>query len=137
MSGRDLSGPLRLATVEALKVDAGVAAIVAQRVFDYIPSDRQYPYLRCSAPFTTPWEATGGVSGGITRLQVDAFTKGYDRDETEHLASAITKALDGVELSLTGGYAVYVQWRQSQVLEDEAEQGKFRGIIEFEALAAE
>jgi hypothetical protein len=116
MSGRDLSGQTREAVVAALKADAGVTALVGQRVYDYVSSGRAFPYIRCTVIIATPWEASGDVKGSVLRIQIDCFTKGYSRNLTETINAAIVRALDETDLAVAGGYALYLTWLQSQIL---------------------
>jgi|GEM_PF-5826058 len=136
MSGRDLSGPLRRAVVATLQADPGVAAQVGTRVYDYVSTVPAYPFLRCTTMIASPWEATGAIRGSLVRLQVDAFTKGYGRVSAEPLAAAVVAALDEAELALPEGFLVSLQWRQTRMLDDPAEQGVTHGVIEFESIAA-
>lgn len=136
MSGRDLSGPLRRAVIAALLADPGVAAVAGTRIYDHVPAAPAYPFLRCTTAITSPWEATGGVRGSLVRLQVDSFTKGHGRAAAEPLAAAVAAALDEAELALPEGFLVSLQWRQTRLLDDPAEQGVTHGVIEFESIAA-
>jgi len=135
MSGRDLSGPLRRAVVATLQADPGVAAQVGTRVYDYVSTAPAYPFLRCTTVIASPWEATGGVRGSLVQLQVDAFTKGYGRASAEPLAAAVAAALDEADLALPEGFLLSLQWRQTRMLDDPAEQGVTHGVIEFESIA--
>lgn len=136
MSGRDLSGPLRRAVVATLQADPGVAAQVGTRVYDYVPAAPAYPFLRCTTMIASPWEATGGVRGSLVRLQIDAFTKGYGQVSAEPLAAAVVAALDEADLALPEGFLLSLQWRQTRMLDDPAEQGVTHGVIEFESIVA-
>lgn len=136
MSGRDLSGQLRGAVVAALLADPSVTALVGTRIYDYVPAAPAYPFLRCTTAITSPWEATGAVQGSLVRLQVDAFTKDYGRGSAELLAAAVVAALDEADLAFPEGSLVSLQWRQSRLLDDPAEQGVTHGVIEFESIAA-
>lgn len=136
MSGRDLSGPLRRAAVAALQADPDVAALVGSRVYDYVPATPAFPFLRCSTAITQPWEATGDVHGSLIRLQVDIFTKGYGHATAEPLAAAVVAMMDEADLALPEGFLMSLQWRQTRLLDDPAEQGVTHGVIEFEGVAA-
>ncbi|OWJ68707.1 DUF3168 domain-containing protein [Inquilinus limosus] len=136
MSGRDLSGQLRRAVVAALLADPGVVALVGTRIYDYVPAAPAYPFLRCTTAIASPWEATGAVQGSLVRLQVDAFTKDYGRASAELLAAAVVAALDEADPAIPEGSLVSLQWRQSRLLDDPAEQGVTHGVIEFESIAA-
>lgn len=137
MSGRDLSGPIRKAVIDKLKADAGVTALVGQKVYDYVSAAFTFPYIRCTTTITTPWETTGGVRGSLILVQVDAFAKGYGREVVEPINAAIVAALDERELTLEEGYSLYIQWQQTQTLDDPSEQGVYHGVVEFETVAAE
>lgn len=71
MSGRDLSGSVRQAVVEALKADPDVAALVGARIYDYVSAAQAYPFLRCTTMAAMPWEATGGLHGSQVLVQVE------------------------------------------------------------------
>lgn len=135
-SGRDLSGPIKKATIAALKAAPGVSAIAGERSYDYVATGRTYPYTRCTTTIVTPFEATGGVKGSLILVQVDAFTKEYGTDQVNALNDAISEALDGADLVLSEGYTLDLTWLRSQVFGDPAEQGVNHGVIEFEALAS-
>lgn len=136
MSGRDLSGPIRKAVIDKLKADPGVAALVGAKVYDYVSAAFTFPYIRCTTTITTPWEASGGVRGSLILVQVDAFARGYGREVVEPINAVIAAALDEQELVLEEGYSLWIQWQQSQMLDDPAEQGVYHGVVEFETVAA-
>lgn len=137
MSGRDLSGPIRKAVVDKLKADPGINALVGQKVYDYVSAAIRFPYIRCTTTISTPWEATGGVRGSLITVQVDSFAAGYGPEVVDPLNAAIVAALDEADLAVTGGYALYMQWQQTQTLPDPGEQGAYHGVVEFETVAAE
>ena len=137
MSGRDLSGPARRAIVAALLNDPGVAALVGGRVYDYVSAAPTYPFLRCTTATVTPWEATGAVRGGSSLMQVDAFTKDYGRTVVEQLVAAVVVTLDETELDLDGATLLSLQWRQTRILDDPADQSIAHGVVEFEVIAAQ
>jgi hypothetical protein len=137
MSGRDLSGLVRQAVVEALKADPDVAALVGARIHDYVSAAPAYPLLRCTTMVATPWEATGGLHGSRVLVQVDAFAKGYGRGPIEPLVAAVVAALDEADLAISGSTLLSLQWRQTRTMDDPAEQGVTHGVVEFESIAAQ
>jgi hypothetical protein len=136
MSGRDLSGSVRQAVVEALKADPDVAVLVGARIYDYVSAAPAYPFLRCTTMAATPWEATGGLHGSQILVQVDAFAKGYGRGRIEPLVAAVVAVLDEADLALSGGTLLSLQWRRTRTLDDPTEQGVTHGVVEFESIAA-
>lgn len=137
MSGRDLSGPIRKAVVDKLKADPGIAALVGEKIYDYVASGSKFPYVRCTTTITTPWEVSGNVRGSLILVQVDAFAHGYGREVVEPINAAIVAALDEQDLQLGEGYPLYIQWMQTQTLSGPSEQGVYHGVVEFETVAAE
>lgn len=137
MSGRDLSGPIRRAVIDKLKAAPGITALVGAKVYDYVSASHAFPYIRCTTTITTPWEVSGNVRGSLILVQVDAFARGYGKEAVDPINAAIVAALDEQGLALDEGYPLYIQWQQTQTLDDPSEQGVYHGVIEFETVAAE
>lgn len=137
MSGRDLSGPIRQAVIDTLKAAPSITALIGGKVYDYVSADFAFPYIRCTTTITTPWEVSGNVRGSLILVQVDAFARGYGKEVVDPINAAIVAALDEAELTLGEGYSLWIQWQQTQTLNDPSEQGVYHGVIEFETVAAE
>lgn len=136
MPARDLSGPLLAAVITQLMSDSAVSAIVGPRVYDYVPASPVYPFIRCLTAIVTPFEATGGIRGGLVLVQVDTFTKDYGTTQVNQLNGAVAECLDETQLSLSEGNMLDIAWQRSKVIADPTEQGAWHGVVEFEALAS-
>lgn len=136
---RDSSLYVRRAVITALKRDAGVAAIVGEKIHAVAESNPDWPFVRYGAATTLPYRATG-MDGNRIALTMHAFAKDSDEvdgyDQVQQLAAAIANALERQTLPLAAPYPTSLHamtWTATQVIEDSEEASAFHGIVNFEA----
>jgi hypothetical protein len=95
----DAALPLRKAVLDVLKADAGVQALVSDRVFTYPTSTATKPYISIGPIQSQPDEAAE-YDGSITSIQVDAWGNGPEHTEIMKVGRAIERALNRVSLTL-------------------------------------
>jgi hypothetical protein len=100
------------ALIAVLKADAGVEAVVADRIFDEVPEDErglslaQPPYLYVGPVNTTRVElGAWPASAWRVRARLYAVSTAFGRLEAWSAAHAARKALEGVELTLDDPFA--------------------------------
>jgi hypothetical protein len=142
---RDHSLLVRQAVVMALLADAGVLAIVGQRVYGETvdpempiwPSDTNPAYVKMGLPVTSPSEPSG-LNGGEIRFAVHGFAAGPSSDLAEQLKGAVIAALDLKPLPLSGGAVMRdLRCQLSSTVSDTGSPSDFHVIVQFAALTAE
>lgn len=137
MASRDFAEPLIVAVMKALRGSAPVAAIVSDRVRDYVNVDETWPFLRIDPIDIEPFEASGWV-GSECAVTVHAFVKGEKSTKAiQTLDAAIVAALDEAELPLTAGALLSLNHRRTNVVADVEGPSSWHGIVRFEATIVE
>lgn len=96
------------ALVAALRADAGVTALVAQRTYDSVPKDATTPYVQIAASRIEAWRP--GDDGCTVFAEIHAWTRPavsgtpVGKIGAERLSAAIVAALDNVTLTLANGH---------------------------------
>jgi hypothetical protein len=107
------------AILARLKADAGVVAVVAQRVFDVVPPEADRPYVSLGQPQVIPIRTGYGCDPGAEiAVAVHGWTIGPESVVSRQLGAAIVAALDEHELVMTGHRTVLCELQQNQYLED-------------------
>ncbi len=113
----DPSLELQAAIVGTLKNDAGVQAVVGQRVYDEVPPNPTFPYISIGDNQVLPDKADC-IDGTEIFWQID----GWARDQTfpmpKQISKAVVAALDDKEITLTGYAAVVVELNTINYLHD-------------------
>ncbi len=130
-----MSLPLQGAIMTALKADAGVAALVATRVLDDVPSDPDSP-----PPFPyIVYGAASSVEAGASDFDAQAETvtlhgwSQYDgQKQAKQILAAIYAVLHDASLPITGGTLVNLRFADMQTLRD-PDGETYHGVIRFRA----
>lgn len=128
--------PIRDKIISSLITDPVAILTFDGRVYDYVPDQKIYPYVRYGVDITTNGDATGGVVGGVTRVTLHVFDNGVGRENVAlamKLVNTVVKGLDGS--SLSEGYLVSLEWQSEQILGDGGQRA-WHGVIEYDAWAA-
>lgn len=117
--------------VQTLLADAGVVAIVADRVWDDIPSEPIYPY--CSfGPSYRNRDDVECIRADEYFLQVDCYSNSQGRrDQINDLTDAIEDALHEADGDLGAHALVSFNVVQVRVLDDA--DGKKHGLVQIRA----
>lgn len=100
---------LKAAALAALLADAGVAALVDQRVYDIAPSDPRGNTRDVKTPFvylaliTFHYEEIGCGDGTTVRLRFHSVSQAAQRDEAWDVLTAVRTCLRNAEFIITGG----------------------------------
>lgn len=89
----DPSFPLQSAIVDALKADAGVAALVAARIYDEPPQNQTFPYITLGDGQVLP-EKYDQVDGSEPHLTIHVWSRRAGFGEVKRVSAAIISALD-------------------------------------------
>lgn len=108
MGRTDPALELQVAIIKALKADAGVKAIVADRVFDRVERSSdgsprvKFPYVALgnTQVLPEPAECTDAATAYVT-LHVWSREVGFP--EVKHLGAAVTNVLDDASINIEGG----------------------------------
>jgi|SRR6185503_11429246 len=128
----DPSYPIQVAIVSALKADAGVAAIISNRVYDTVPEKPQFPYVTLGDMQVLPDKADC-IDGSELSIQIDGWSRAVGYPEVKRLGSAVVAALDDAEIPINGHVAVVFELQSVNYVRDP--DGVTRhAIITFHAL---
>ena len=97
-----MSAALQKAIVARLRSDAGVEAIVDDRIYDNVPPDPAFPYLSLGPEQSLPDRASCGYDGSDITLQIDAWSRQPGFAEAKRAAEAVRRALIDAPLELDG-----------------------------------
>ena len=126
---------LQKGLVTSLKADAGVAALVGDRVYDEPPQAATRPYVRIGAIEPRPFRTDCGSAARVT-FGIEVYSRpNSGRVECTQCAEAIVDALDEQEGSVTvENYTLTsLQWATQTVGRDSDGQS-YTGIIAFNAI---
>nr|WP_246562948.1 DUF3168 domain-containing protein [Bradyrhizobium liaoningense] len=106
---------LQGAVVACLKGYAGLAELIADRVFDRVPDRAAFPYVSWG-----PEQAIGDDADGITgfdiTIQIDAWSQKVGLPEVKRVAEQVRLALIEQELTLKDNALVLLEYRQTRIL---------------------
>lgn len=108
---------LQGAIYAGLIADAGVAALVADRVFDDVPKDSAFPYV-CIGPMDSTEEDAECIKGLLIYVQIDCFSQEVGFPEVKRLAYAVRRCLHDADLDLPTNGLVMIEHSQSRFLRD-------------------
>jgi len=99
------STALQKAVYQALQADAGLTALVGDRVYDVPPSGATKPYISLGPSSFYP-ERRDCMTARTESIQVDVWAGDHmDRAPCKRICDAVVSALDAVNLSLDDPYA--------------------------------
>lgn len=99
MTDADASLPLQKAIIAALKADAAVVNLVAQRIFDGVPVNAQKPYLSLGTFQVLP-DQGDCYDASDTTIQINGWSTGPSSVEAKKIGRAVRSALDQKQLVL-------------------------------------
>lgn len=116
MADVDPSRVLGGAIFNALKDDATVGTLIADRVYDRVPASPVFPYVTVNVDDVTE-DDDGCGKHWIAAVSVHAWSRSGNRREAFQINSAVRTALDAV--TSAAGYRLnYAQFRQARMLDD-------------------
>ena len=125
----------QVAIIAALKANAGVTALVGQRIYDEPPTGVTFPYLRISSIEPAAWDTTC-TQGATVQIGLEAHswaTQG--RVEATQIAEAVQAALHRNEAALTvTGFNLIEMIFQTYVADRDPEGRGFTVRMAFQAL---
>jgi len=99
MSSPDATLELQAAVRKHLLADAGVAALVADRIYDNVPKDAAKPYLSFG-PVQILSSIASEYEGSDETFQLDGWSAGPKSAEAKKIGAAVRLALAGAALDL-------------------------------------
>lgn len=130
-----VSNEIQAFLVQALLADAGVAALVGDRVWDDVPDRPPYPYCSIGPSYSNRRDVTG-IRRREHFAQVDCWTDQQGRrDQVNDLMDAIELAIDtaGGDLATAGMVSRRIVLSKIEDLPD----GKRHGIVQVRFLVEE
>lgn len=116
--------------VNTLKSDAGVQALVGQRVYDRIPDNPVFPYISMG-PMQEINEYPDCIDGAELAVQIDAWSRAVGSPEVKRIANAVHVALNDADVDLPVNACCYLTLTNTIHLRDPD------GITEHAAMTLE
>jgi Protein of unknown function (DUF3168) len=113
----DPSLELQSAIVAKLKADAGVQAIVGQRIYAEVPANPTFPYISLGDNQVLPDKADC-IDGTECFWQLDGWSRSHSGPEEKQISKAIVACIDDQALVLTGYAAIVVELNRVDYLRD-------------------
>lgn len=111
---------VQAAVVAALKADAGVGAVVGDRIYDRAPGSATFPFVSLGPTLGGTEVETQGGEGWETVVTLDVWSRyAPGRKEAADALAAIHAALQNVDLSLSGFTVVMLRLIDSRLMSDE------------------
>jgi hypothetical protein len=123
---------LQKAAYAALADDAGLGALVGDRIFDGPPRSLAFPYVTLGDARATDW-STGTEEGTEHRLQLHAWSRERGKAECWAVLDAIRAALDPGALDLDGHALVNLRFEAADVGQDR-DGITWHGVVRFRAV---
>lgn len=128
----NISRGLQAAIFDALVADAGVGALVEDRIYDGAPSDRQYPCITFG-PTSSFNDDLTCVDARTETVQLDVWSRDQGRmGPCKDICDAIKAALHLAELSLTQHALIRIRIDGIRVLRD-SDGVTAHGVVTVEA----
>jgi hypothetical protein len=112
----DPSLPLQAAIVTALRGDATMVSLQAQRVYDDVPPDPTFPYTSLG-PDDAQDDPDTCIGGADTTCQVNLWSRAVGRVEAKRMLAAAVAVLDA-PLIVEGHAVIIHQVQRAVVLKD-------------------
>ena len=122
---------LQKAIYTALVSDAGVGALVGDRIHDAPPRDATFPYLSFGTASLADW-STGSEDGAEHRFILNAWSREAGKSESYRLLEAAKTALHGAALALEGHSLINLRFETGAVARD-PDGITWHGMIRFRA----
>lgn len=126
---------MQAAIVAALKSDAGVTALVGQRIYDEPVKPIVYPYVHIPEINDSPWDTTC-TEGATVGIGIHVYSRSpAGSEEVKRIAGAVRKALHRNEAALTVENLNLVELiYQTRVTDRDPEGRGFTSRMAFQAL---
>ena len=103
--------------VARLKADSAVRALVADRVYDNVPDDADFPRITLGATDETSDDAEC-IEGLAISFQVDCWSRAVGFPQVRQLSDAVRRSLHEADLTLADNALVTIAHRQTRVFRD-------------------
>jgi hypothetical protein len=123
---------LQKAVFAVLTGDAGVGALVGDRIYDATPRKAQFPYLNFGSGRTDDW-STGTEEGEEHSLTLHAWSREPGKRETYQILEAVKAALHDTALDLDGHRLVNLRFESAQAARD-PDGITWHGVMRFRAV---
>ncbi len=130
----DYAQALQKGVADALKADAGVAALVGSRVYDEPPQGVTFPYVRLGNVDAYPLRSQCGSAADMV-FSVEVHSRpNSGRVEATRIAEAVVDAMNENEAAVTvaGFTLVYLHWVTTTVGRDDDGES-YAAIVAFNA----
>jgi hypothetical protein len=97
----DPSLNLQAAIVSRLKNDAGVTAVVGQRIYDEVPANPTFPYISIGDNQVLPDDADC-IDGTEIFWQLDGWARDPHFPTVKQISQAVVAAMHNLPLTITG-----------------------------------
>lgn len=123
---------LQAVVFAALIADAGVGALVGDRIYDDPPRHPTYPFVSFGEARVSDW-STGTEAGAEHRLALNVWSRHRGKAECWSILEAIQAAIDDAALSPDGHDLINLQFETAEVRRDR-DRITWNGTARFRAV---
>ena len=130
-----MSGPaaeLQTAIFDALRGDAGLAAIIGTRIFDHAPANVAFPYISFGRTSVYDW-STGTERGSEHLFTLHVWSKTKGKKETLDIMERAKTLLDDAALAMSAHHLVNLRLEFAEARFDE-DLSLHHGLLRFRAM---
>ncbi len=123
---------LQTAVYAALVADAGVGALIGDRIYDGAPRTAVFPYVTIGRTTVADW-STGTEDGSEHRLILDIWSRQQGKSECAAIAGTIRAVLHDAALALAGHALVALRFVSAEIARD-PDGITMHGVLRFRAV---
>jgi hypothetical protein len=128
---------LQQAILEILKADPAVDTLIADRIYDNVPSPVTFPYVTIGDDQVIADHAQCLEGSVEVFATLHAWSRAIGKPEVKKISGAVVSALNAIDIPLNGGYRlVLIEHDSTQYLIDPDGQTK-HAVVVFHALIDE
>lgn len=129
--------PLQEAVVTALRSNTAVDALVAKRVYDFVPGTEpgntaKFPCISFGESSSRPYEESDCIDSTEHSFTIYCWSRTAGYPECKRMAAAVRAALHDADLTVTGFSLVLMQWESTDFRRDD--DGSNVAALSFRAL---
>jgi hypothetical protein len=128
---------LQGALVTVLKADAATNALVAGRIYDRVPNNAVFPYVRVGDDQVTPQHAECLYGSTEVFANCHVFSQAVGKVEAKKISGAIVTAINTKDLPLAPDYALVLVEHDLTLHLDEPDGLTSHSVVTFHALIDE
>ncbi len=127
-----ISFSLQQAIFAALSASSDLTALIADRLFDFVPPDSAFPYVVLGDGSEADW-STATEDGTEHNIQMDVWSREPGHKEAKQIADVIRATLNNAALTISGAALINIRYLATDFAREPDGQ-TFRARLQFRAV---